>query len=42
MPPQRRPLSAISPNIPRGKDITPYKRGRIKQAYANSIKTRGI
>jgi hypothetical protein len=29
MPPQRTPLHAIDSNRPRGKDITPYMRGKI-------------
>jgi hypothetical protein len=29
MPPQRTPLCAIDGNRPRGKDISPYVRGKI-------------
>ena len=29
MPPQRTPLGAIDSNRPRGKDLTPYIRGKI-------------
>jgi pseudouridine-5'-phosphate glycosidase len=36
MPPQRTPLRAIDSNRTRGKDITPYIRGKIVGAANNS------